>query len=100
MKKCEEGVLGFFFESEEDCELIMNRRPWLVNGVLQNLKPWPIEGEARLFDFEVARFWVEIHGLPKRCLSETNAPIVAKKIGHFIKTDGKRKEEIVRRGFL
>uniref|UniRef100_A0A803Q247 Reverse transcriptase n=1 Tax=Cannabis sativa TaxID=3483 RepID=A0A803Q247_CANSA len=100
MKKCEEGVLGFFFESEEDCEMIMNRRPWLVNGVLLNLKPWPIEGEARLSDFEVARFWVEIHGLPTRCLSEINAPIVAKKIGHFIKTDGKRKEEIVRRGFL
>uniref|UniRef100_A0A803P2H6 Reverse transcriptase n=1 Tax=Cannabis sativa TaxID=3483 RepID=A0A803P2H6_CANSA len=60
----------------------------------------PIEGEARLSEFEVARFWVEIHGLPTRCLSEVNAPIVAKKIGHFIKTDGKRKEEVVRRGFL
>ncbi|KAF4359409.1 hypothetical protein F8388_005666 [Cannabis sativa] len=46
---------------------------------LLNLKPWPVEGEARMADFEVARFWVEFHGLPTRCLSEANVPILAKK---------------------
>ncbi|KAM6577564.1 hypothetical protein CsatB_029401 [Cannabis sativa] len=34
MKKFEEGVLGFFFDSEDDYTMVMNRRPWLVNGEL------------------------------------------------------------------
>ncbi|KAF4365463.1 hypothetical protein F8388_012828 [Cannabis sativa] len=38
MKKCEEGVLGFFFEHEEDCSFVLLKRPWLVNGVLLNIK--------------------------------------------------------------
>uniref|UniRef100_A0A803Q136 Reverse transcriptase domain-containing protein n=1 Tax=Cannabis sativa TaxID=3483 RepID=A0A803Q136_CANSA len=40
VKNFEEGVLGFFFESEEDCTMVMNRRPWLINGVLLNLGLW------------------------------------------------------------
>ncbi|KAF4395877.1 hypothetical protein G4B88_028047 [Cannabis sativa] len=93
MKKFEEGVLGFFFESEADCSFVLNKRPWLVNGVLLNLKPWPLEGEVRLSEFELARFWVEFHGLPTRCLSENNIPILAKKVGQLVKSDGKSKEE-------
>ncbi|XP_030477888.1 uncharacterized protein LOC115694926 [Cannabis sativa] len=79
----------------------MNKRSWLVNGVLLNLKhPWLIEGEVRMSDFKVAHFWVEFHGLPTRCLSETNAPILTKKVGQLVKTNGKRKEEIVRVDYL
>ncbi|KAF4376979.1 hypothetical protein F8388_022695 [Cannabis sativa] len=43
MKKFDEGVLGFFFDSEDDCTFIMNKRPWLVNAILLNLKPWTCE---------------------------------------------------------
>uniref|UniRef100_A0A803PB82 Reverse transcriptase domain-containing protein n=1 Tax=Cannabis sativa TaxID=3483 RepID=A0A803PB82_CANSA len=100
MKKCGEGVLGFFFETEEDCKFIMDKRPWLVNGMLLNLKPWPVEGEVRVADFEVARFWVQFHGLPTRCLSNENASIIAKKAGQFVKSDDKSKVELVRRGYL
>ncbi|KAF4376188.1 hypothetical protein F8388_018857 [Cannabis sativa] len=100
MKKFEEGVLGFFFDSEEDCTKVMNRCPWLVNGILLNLRPFPVEGEVRTSEFEVARFWVEFHGLPTRCLSDINIPILAKKVGQLVKTDGKSREEVVRRGFL
>ncbi|KAF4403601.1 hypothetical protein G4B88_002454 [Cannabis sativa] len=100
MKKCGEGVLGFFFETEEDCSYIMDKRPWLVNGMLLNLKPWPVEGEVRVAEFEVARFWVQFHGLPTRCLSDENTAIIAKKAGQFVKTDGKSKVELVRRGYL
>ncbi|KAF4387214.1 hypothetical protein F8388_008848 [Cannabis sativa] len=100
MKKCGEGVLGFFFETEEDCSFIMDKRPWLVNGMLLNLKPWPVEGEVRVAEFEVARFWVQFHGLPTRCLSDENTAIIAKKAGQFVKTDGKSKVELVRRGYL
>ncbi|KAF4382159.1 hypothetical protein F8388_008645 [Cannabis sativa] len=96
MKKCGEGVLGFFFETEEDCKFIMDKRPWLVNGMLLNLKPWPVEGEVRVADFEVARFWVQFHGLPTRCLSNENASIIAKKAGQFVKSDDKSKVELVR----
>ncbi|KAF4400713.1 hypothetical protein G4B88_001268 [Cannabis sativa] len=93
IKKFEDGVLGFFFESEADCTFVMNKRPWLVNGVLLNLKPWPIEGEVRVSEFELACFWVEFHGLPTRCLSENNIPLLAKKVGQLVKSGGKRKEE-------
>ncbi|KAF4361684.1 hypothetical protein G4B88_008188 [Cannabis sativa] len=93
MKKCPDGVMGFFFDSEHDCSFVMEKRLWLVNGVLLNLKPWPTEGEIRIGEFEVARFWVQFHGLPTRCLSDDNAPIVAKKVGHFVQTDGKTKFE-------
>ncbi|KAF4390951.1 hypothetical protein G4B88_030629 [Cannabis sativa] len=88
MKKCGEGVMGFFFASEEDCQFVMEKRPWLVNGVLLNLKSWPLEGE------------VQFHELPTRCLSNDNTPIIAKKTGVFIKSDEKPKFELVRRGYL
>ncbi|KAF4391237.1 hypothetical protein G4B88_016547 [Cannabis sativa] len=100
MKKCEEGVLGFFFHNEEDCAFVLQKRPWLVNGVLLNIKPWPVEGEVRTGEFAVARFWVQIHGLPTRCLTNDNAEIVAKKIGELADTDGSSKAEVVRRGYL
>uniref|UniRef100_A0A803NWY3 RNase H type-1 domain-containing protein n=1 Tax=Cannabis sativa TaxID=3483 RepID=A0A803NWY3_CANSA len=48
MKKCDDGVLGFFFEEEEDYHFVMEKRPWIINGVLLNLKPWPIEGEPTM----------------------------------------------------
>ncbi|KAF4360815.1 hypothetical protein F8388_015138 [Cannabis sativa] len=100
MKKCDEGVLGFFFENEDDCAFVLDKRPWLVNGVLLNLKPWPVEGEVRMGEFEVARFWVQFHGLPTRCLSNDNAPIVAKKVGSFVMVDYRNKTELVRRGYI
>uniref|UniRef100_A0A803Q826 CCHC-type domain-containing protein n=1 Tax=Cannabis sativa TaxID=3483 RepID=A0A803Q826_CANSA len=100
MKKCENGVMGFFFEEEDDCAFVLENRPWLVNGVLLNLKPWPVEGEVRVAEFEVASFWVQFHGLPTRFLKDENAAIVGKKVGSFLKTDSKPKEELVHRGFL
>ncbi|KAF4356862.1 hypothetical protein G4B88_011813 [Cannabis sativa] len=100
MKKCGEGVMGFFFDSEDDCTCVMERRPWLVNGVLLNLRPWPVEGEVFVAEFEIARFWVQFHGLPTRFLSDENTSKIAKKVGTFVKNDGKQKVEIVRRGFL
>ncbi|KAF4377019.1 hypothetical protein G4B88_027658 [Cannabis sativa] len=99
MKKFEEGVLSFFSESEEDCTRVMNRRLWLGNDVLLNLKLWPVEGEVHMSEFDITRFWVEFHGLPTRCLSETNIPIQAKKVGQLVKSDAKQKEEVVHRGF-
>ncbi|KAF4349831.1 hypothetical protein G4B88_026709 [Cannabis sativa] len=94
MKKCEDGVMGFFFEEEDDCAFVLEKRPWLVNGVLLNLKPWPVEGEVRVAEFEVASFWVQFHGLPTRFLKDENAAIMGKKVGSFLKTDSKPKEEL------
>uniref|UniRef100_A0A803PVA8 DUF4283 domain-containing protein n=1 Tax=Cannabis sativa TaxID=3483 RepID=A0A803PVA8_CANSA len=89
MKKFEEGVLGFSFDSQADCTTVMNKRSWQVNSVLLNLKLWPIEGEVRMSKFDTTQFWVEFHGLPTRSLSESNIPILAKKVGQLVKTDGK-----------
>ncbi|KAF4388622.1 hypothetical protein G4B88_018899 [Cannabis sativa] len=100
MKKCDDGVLGFFFEEEEDYLFVMEKRPWIINGVLLNLKPWPIEGEVSVGEFDVALFWVQFHGLPTRFLSNENVPILAKKVGNLVKMEERRKEDIVRRGYL
>ncbi|KAM6550928.1 hypothetical protein CsatB_000736 [Cannabis sativa] len=100
MKKCDEGVLGFFLENEDDCAFVLEKRPWLVNGVLLNLKPWSVEGEVWVGQFEVARFWVQFHGLPTRCLSNDNAPILEKKVGSFVLADDQSKIELVRRGYI
>ncbi|KAF4388170.1 hypothetical protein G4B88_021866 [Cannabis sativa] len=100
MKKCREGVLGFFFDTEVGCSFVMDKYPWLVNGVLLNLKPWPLEGEVRMAEFEVARYWVQFHDLPTRFLSGDNTTIIAKKAGEFVKTNEKSKFELVRRGYL
>uniref|UniRef100_A0A803QS91 DUF4283 domain-containing protein n=1 Tax=Cannabis sativa TaxID=3483 RepID=A0A803QS91_CANSA len=51
-------------------------------------------------EFEVARFWVQFHGLPTRCLSNDNALIVAKKVGSFVLADDRSKTELVRRGIF
>uniref|UniRef100_A0A803QAN7 Reverse transcriptase domain-containing protein n=1 Tax=Cannabis sativa TaxID=3483 RepID=A0A803QAN7_CANSA len=100
MKKCEEGVLGFFFDEEDDYQFVMERRPWIINGVLLNIKPWPVEGEVHSGEFEVAAFWVQFHGLPTRFLANENIPILAKKVGHLVRKEEKKKEELVRRGYL
>ncbi|KAF4392032.1 hypothetical protein F8388_004361 [Cannabis sativa] len=60
MKKCKNGVLGFFFEHEDDCSYVLQKRPWLVNGVLLNIKPWPVEGKVRVGEFAVAKFWFQL----------------------------------------
>uniref|UniRef100_A0A803PRU7 DUF4283 domain-containing protein n=1 Tax=Cannabis sativa TaxID=3483 RepID=A0A803PRU7_CANSA len=74
MKKCDEGVLEFFFEDEDDCSYVLENRPWLVNGVVLNLKP--------------------LHVDSTRCVSNENAPTIAKKVGPFIKADSKSKDEL------
>ncbi|KAF4397813.1 hypothetical protein G4B88_017294 [Cannabis sativa] len=94
IKKCEDGVLGFFFKDEDDCCCILERMHWLVNGVHLNINPWLVEGEVRLGEFEVAMFWVQFHGLPIWCLSNNNPLIIAKKVGFFLTTDGKPKSWI------
>ncbi|KAF4400716.1 hypothetical protein G4B88_001271 [Cannabis sativa] len=95
-----DGVMGFFFVEEDDCAFVLEKRPWIVNGVLLNLKPWSVEGEVRVAEFEVASFWVQFHGLPTRFLKDENAAIMGKKVGSFLKTDGKSKEVLVHRGYL
>ncbi|KAM6593798.1 hypothetical protein CsatA_001501 [Cannabis sativa] len=100
MKKCEDGVMEFFFDEEDDYAFVLEKRPWIVNGVLLNLKPWPVDGEVRVAEFEVASFWVQFHGLPTRFLKDENAAIMEKKVGSFLKKDGKPKEELVHRGYL
>ncbi|KAF4351120.1 hypothetical protein G4B88_025510 [Cannabis sativa] len=97
MKKCEEGVLGFFFDDEDDFHFVMEKRPWIINGVLLNLKPWPVEGEVRVGEFEVAQFWVQFHGLPTRFLSNDNVPILAKKVGNLVRMEDKRKDDLLSR---
>uniref|UniRef100_A0A803PRT5 CCHC-type domain-containing protein n=1 Tax=Cannabis sativa TaxID=3483 RepID=A0A803PRT5_CANSA len=35
MKKCEDGVMGFFFDEEDDCAFVLEKRPWIVGSFLR-----------------------------------------------------------------
>uniref|UniRef100_A0A803NN45 Reverse transcriptase n=1 Tax=Cannabis sativa TaxID=3483 RepID=A0A803NN45_CANSA len=76
MKKCEEGVLGFFFHNEEDCAFVLQKRPWLVNGIGE-LAETDGSSKAEVVRRGYLRMWVDVwvaHPIPA---------------GFFLKSDGK-----------
>ncbi|KAF4377488.1 hypothetical protein F8388_024979 [Cannabis sativa] len=88
MKKCDEGVLGFFFENEDDCAFVLDKRPWLVNGVCLSNDNAPIV-EKKVGSFVLAddrsktelvrrgyiRAWIDVwvaHPFPARFFLTTD----------------------------
>uniref|UniRef100_A0A803QER0 CCHC-type domain-containing protein n=1 Tax=Cannabis sativa TaxID=3483 RepID=A0A803QER0_CANSA len=100
MKTMQTGVWGIFFDEEEDKQMILTRRPWLVSGVLLNIRDWPADGDWAKTNMEVARFWVEAHGLPTPYLTWENTDVIARKVGQYIDFDRAPRLTIARRGFL
>ncbi|KAF4366851.1 hypothetical protein F8388_013916 [Cannabis sativa] len=76
IKTLEEGLWGIFFDSKEDLEEVLNGRPWLLGGQILNLIEWPEDGGWQKVQMDIARVWVQVHGLPTPYLAWQNAPVV------------------------
>uniref|UniRef100_A0A803Q763 Reverse transcriptase n=1 Tax=Cannabis sativa TaxID=3483 RepID=A0A803Q763_CANSA len=100
MKMLEKGVWGFFFDSLEDKEEVLKRRPWIIAGQLLNIREWPKDGSWFNVPLNKAVFWVEIHGLPTPYLVFQNSRVIRAKVGEFLESDGVDNRTIARRGFL
>ncbi|KAF4395183.1 hypothetical protein F8388_001570 [Cannabis sativa] len=87
MKTLEPGLWGIFFELEEDLKQVFEGRSWILGGQVLNLKEWPECGRWQGVDMNLARVWVEIHGLPTPYLAVQNAPVIGAKVGTYVKFD-------------
>ncbi|KAF4366853.1 hypothetical protein F8388_013918 [Cannabis sativa] len=87
IKTLEEGLWGIFFDSKEDLEEVLNGRPWLLGGQILNLIEWPEDGGWQKVQMDIARVWVQVHGLRTPYLAWQNAPVVGAKIGKYVKFD-------------
>ncbi|EXB69691.1 hypothetical protein L484_002146 [Morus notabilis] len=74
-------VLGLFFDKDEECSRIFDRRPCNVQGACLMLKQWPETGRWEDAGFSTTTFWVQAHGLPVFYNSEDNTTRVAMKVG-------------------
>uniref|UniRef100_A0A803PI57 DUF4283 domain-containing protein n=1 Tax=Cannabis sativa TaxID=3483 RepID=A0A803PI57_CANSA len=99
-KTLKPSVWGIFFDSDDDCEEILDKRPWLINGKLLIIHEWPEDGLWNNVDLSKAIFWVQATGLPTPYLNLVNTPTIAAKAGVFKGSDIVEKRTIYRRGFL
>ncbi|KAF4370839.1 hypothetical protein F8388_011822 [Cannabis sativa] len=93
METLEPGLWGIFFEHEEDLKQVFERRPWILGE-------WPECGRWQGVDMNLARVWVEIHGLPTPYLAVQNAPVIGAKVGTYVKFDKSDPRIIARREYL
>uniref|UniRef100_A0A803PL04 Reverse transcriptase domain-containing protein n=1 Tax=Cannabis sativa TaxID=3483 RepID=A0A803PL04_CANSA len=100
MKTLEPGLWGIFFEHEEDLKQVFEGRPWILGGQVLNLKEWPECVRWQGVYMNLARVWVEIHGLPTPYLAVQNAPVIGAKVGTYVKFDKADPRVIARRGYL
>ncbi|KAF4363072.1 hypothetical protein F8388_013436 [Cannabis sativa] len=87
MKTLKPGLLGIFFDDENDKIEVLKKRPWLVNGALLNIIEWPEDSYWEGVDMNKARYWVEAHGLPTPYLTWENTNVIARKVGEYIDFD-------------
>ncbi|KAF4392564.1 hypothetical protein G4B88_015207 [Cannabis sativa] len=79
MQTMKPWLWDIFFDNEVDKKEILKKRPWLVNGVLVNIREWPDDGSWEKVDMNKVRYWVEAHGLPTPYLTWENTDVIARK---------------------
>ncbi|KAF4376902.1 hypothetical protein F8388_022618 [Cannabis sativa] len=72
MKTMKLGLWGIFFDREADKKEVLRKRPWMVNGLMLNIRDWPKDGRWEEVNMSKARLWVEAHGLPTPYLTWEN----------------------------
>ncbi|KAF4367985.1 hypothetical protein F8388_002596 [Cannabis sativa] len=87
IKTMSAGLWGIFFDQEEDCVEILDKRPWLINGKLLIIKEWPADGIWSKVNMKKAVFWVQAFGLPTPYLNPINTPTIAAKAGTYMGCD-------------
>ncbi|KAJ1416156.1 hypothetical protein SESBI_17681 [Sesbania bispinosa] len=96
------GVNTFLFSFNEKKEIkdVMERGPWYVMGHLISLQFWVLEASLFEIDFGSTSFWVQIHGLPLKLLSTTNAAKIIPKVGEVLEVENPIVEGKLLRTFI
>ena len=67
----------FIFEKPEDCQRIIQRKPWTVHRHLLVLIEWDPRLAEEELDFFMECFWIQINGLPPNQICPENAEKIA-----------------------
>ncbi|GLT75917.1 hypothetical protein SLA2020_476090 [Shorea laevis] len=77
----------FILSDEQEKERIFRESPWFVKGSHIVLKEWP---DSQRFDeiaFSHSAFWVQVHGLPKGCMTPENIQLIGSLFPRLISWD-------------
>lgn len=71
------NLFQFNFVDMEELIKVMDRRPYLIDNQILNLRRWEAGIDKKLNAFNLAPLWVQIWGLPVHCITKE----IGKKIG-------------------
>lgn len=57
------NIYLFEFESSQDITVILDHRPWAIQGHCLNIRQWKTNDNVKDVDFNWIQFWIQIHGL-------------------------------------
>ena len=74
----------FSFQSQEDLQMVLERRPWTINGGHLAFHLWQQDAVLEDIKLSLIPFWVQAHGLPPSFDTEHCAKEMAPLIGKFL----------------
>ncbi|GLT81410.1 hypothetical protein SLA2020_527990 [Shorea laevis] len=77
----------FIFSDEKEKDRILQESPWFVKGSHIVLKEWPISQRFDEIEFSYSAFWVQVHGLPKGCMTQENIQLIGSFFPRLISWD-------------
>ncbi|CAL1378214.1 unnamed protein product [Linum trigynum] len=84
------NIFIFIFNQKEEMEKAWEGRPWQISGSMLQLKQWDQATRPQNIDFNLAEFWVQVHGIPdhKRTVPNVEAAVAMFKKIHNIDMRG------------
>ncbi|GLT61411.1 hypothetical protein SLA2020_341210 [Shorea laevis] len=77
----------FILSDEKEKDRILQESPWFVKGSHIVLKEWPISQRFDELVFSCSEFWVQVHGLPKGCMTLENVQLIGSLFPRLISWD-------------
>lgn len=81
-----DNTFKFAFALTEDKEVILKNKPWNLNGAHLVLREWSDDLSIEEVNFGRSIFFIQIHGLPPRLISERNARRIGASLGSLRET--------------
>lgn len=89
---------GFFivnFPSTEARDVILREGPWFWGSMGLFITPWFLEFDVNTMVVSMMSIWVHLHNLSLHLWNRQVLASIGNTIGHYIKTDTQRLEEII-----
>ncbi|GLT47334.1 hypothetical protein SLA2020_210390 [Shorea laevis] len=77
----------FILSDETEKDRIFRESPWFVKGSHIVLKDWPPSQRFDEIAFSQSAFWVQVHGLPKGCMTLENVQLIGSLFPRLISWD-------------